>query len=459
MAFKIENEILVECDECIQNIKKNVDEHIHFEIIDFANNSEESRKRTLEYIVNILYNLNDDYNCPKSSREKVTTDLASHNQFKKEEIDEIFEKYSYETTDYSQEFLNLNNVNTSMLAEAIVESFGNPVYEWPFPKEIKYNFPFSDCDYAMLLGLCMMDVEILKCSDCGRNISNSPSNVSFGYDKSIICPVCVSEREDEFDMKGLIRSGNPTHHGTWDAQIPEFLFSGTDYFLIAHPKCKKSERPDGKGPMLVNGVWMDSCGRVVLGLECIYCGARNALKPFTKDKQIPLLDESGAKWKRVESPILQAIEKGEGKIIEFKTYLKLNPFTEKEDNKQMEKIIRGICGFLNADGGTLLIGVANDKKIIGIEHEYQILGRDKQNMDGFQLKVCDILTTNIDSNMMKFIDIDFAQIEEHDVCAINVDRSNTPCFFKNKLFVRESGRTKGKDLSEAHQYIKSHWDN
>jgi len=458
MTVKIENEILVQCDECIRNIKINVEKQIHFEIIDFLNNAEESRKRTLEYIVKTLYNLNDYYNCPKLSREKVTTDLASHNQFKKEEIDGIFEKYSYKTTDYSQEFLSSIGVSSRILAKKTIESLGDPLFEWPFPDEMKYNFPFSDCDYTKYLGLCRMDVEILECSDCGRKISNSPSNVTFGSDKSIICPVCVNEREDEFDIKGLIRSGNPTHHGTWDTQEPEFLFSGTDYFLIAHPKCKKSERPDGKGPMLVNGVWMDSCGRLVLGLECIYCGARNALKPFIKDKQIPLLDESGAKWRSVKSPILQAIETGEGKKIEFKAYLKLNPFTKKEGTKQIEKVIHGICGFLNADGGTLLIGVANDKKIIGIEHEYQTFGRDKKNIDGFQLKVCDILTTSIDSNMMKFIDIDFAQIEEHDVCAIYVGKSNTPCFFKNKLFVRESGRAVGKDMPEAHQYIISHWD-
>ena len=74
--------------------------------------------------------------------------------------------------------------------------------------------------------------------------------------------------------------------------------------------------------MEVNGVWIDDVGRIVLSLECVYCGARNALKPFTKQGEIPLLNESGAVWKRFESPILELIENGENGTVEFKSSLR-----------------------------------------------------------------------------------------------------------------------------------------
>ena len=37
------------------------------------------------------------------------------------------------------------------------------------------------------------------------------------------------------------------------------------------------------------------------------------------------------------------------------------------DKKMEAEILEAVCGFLNADGGTLLVGVANDGTIVGIE--------------------------------------------------------------------------------------------
>lgn len=451
MVQKVENDILVECDECLQYIKLNVEEKKPFLI-------KESREETLEFIIRTLYRSKDYDNFPNLSRYEVTQDLVNHNQFKKEEIDIIFEEYSYNTVDYSHEFLEVNGIDIRELGNARIDILGDPFAEWPFPKETKYSFPFSDCDHTMYLGLCRMDIEMLECPECGMTVTNSPSNVSLGYEKNLICPYCFNKREDEFDVKGLLKPGYPIHHGIWDTQEPEFLFSGTDYFAFAHPKCRKSKRDDGKGPMFVNGLWVDSCGRVVLSLECEYCGARNALKPFTKDKkQPPLFDASGAIWKRIESPIKDAIERGEGKRIEFKSFLEYNPFTKMDDSKQIDKVMQGICGFLNAEGGILLIGITNDKKIIGIEDEYRTYGRDKKNTDGFQLKLGDAISNCIDNNAIKFIEIEFSKINEHDVCGIVIKKSDTPRYFKDRFFVREAGRTVEKTMPQAHEYIKSHW--
>ncbi|QLC49029.1 ATP-binding protein [Methanolobus zinderi] len=457
MSYKIKNEILVDCDECIHYIKNKIKQKEHFFITEFADTFEQSRGEILEFIVKSLYDLKDNYNYPDFSRHTVTQELVDHGQFKKEEIDVVFEKYSYDTDDYSEEFMSLNEIDFEDYLKATANTSADPFGEWPFPKETKYNFPFSDCDYIMYLGLCKMDVEYLECPDCGNKISNSPINVTLGYDKSLVCPFCINRRDNEFDIKGLLKPGYPVHHGTWQSQNPEFLFSGTDYFAFAHPKCKKSERDDGKGPMFVSGLWIDSCGRVVLSLECVYCGARNALKPFTKEKHVPIFDASGAIWKRIESPIKEAIEKGEGKRIEFKSFLEYNPFTQKTDSKQIDKVMQGICGFLNAEGGILLLGITNDKKIIGIEDEYQTYGRDKKNTDGFQLKLGDVISNCIDKNVIKFIEIEFSKIDEHDVCGIIIKKSDIPRYFKERFFVREAGRTVEKTMSQAHEYIRSHW--
>jgi hypothetical protein len=340
-----------------------------------------------------------------------------------------------------------------------VASFGSSSEENALPYEEKYNFLPYDCDYRRLLGLCRMDVEILECPDCGRPVSNTPSNVSYGYSRSLICPFCIGKREDEFDNRGLAKPGNPLHHGIWDTQEPEFHFSGTDYFMVAHPKCRKSTRDDKKGPMFVNGIWVDAGGKVVLGLECIYCGARNALKPFVKDEQIPLLDASGSIWKRIESPILEAIEKVENRRVEFKSFLSYNPFRDENDSSQISEVVGGVCGFLNTDGGILVIGVTNDKEVVGIEKEYGTYGKDKRNIDGYQLRLNAILTDKINKNVMKYVDLIFERIGEHDVCGIVVEKADCPQYYGQDFFVREAGRTVNKNTSDAVEYCRLHWRN
>ena len=43
-------------------------------------------------------------------------------------------------------------------------------------------------------------------------------------------------------------------------------------------------------------------------------------------------------------------------------------------NRSLEEIVlKTIAGFLNGDGGTLLIGVTDDKQIIGLENDYKTL--------------------------------------------------------------------------------------
>lgn len=319
---------------------------------------------------------------PQSCRKKISQVLLEHGQFGREEIDEIFNQHSHESANYTNEFVS-NHPEIDFF-DLLFKKYSELNEGNKRIVEIRYIFPFSDCDYKKFIGFCKMDIEILKCPDCGMEVTNTPDNVTWGHD--VVCPVCSNNRKDEFDSKGLIRVGRPAHHGSWDTQEPEFFYTGTDYFAILHPICSKSPREDKKGFMEVNGVWVDDCGRIVLSLECVFCGARNALKPFTKKGEVQLLNESGAVWKRVESPVLEMIEKGENDKVEFKSSLRWD-YKEKRVNKELEyEIARACTGFMNVNGGILLIGVDNDKNILGIEKDYDTLGKGKQNEDGFELR-------------------------------------------------------------------------
>ncbi len=206
-------------------------------------------------------------------------------------------------------------------------------------------------------------MEILNCPDCGKEVANTPDNVTWGFEHDLVCPECSIKRENEFDYRGLIKAGRPRHHRNWNVQKPEFVYTGTDYFEILHPICSKSPRKDKKGFMEVNGVWVDDSGRIVLSLECKFCSARNALKPHAKEGEIPLLNESG---------------------------------------------------------GFLLIGVEDNKNVLGLENDYNTL-KGKKNEDGFELQFTEVINRYIGKEYRKFLNVAFENIYGKNICYIEMN--------------------------------------
>ena len=65
---------------------------------------------------------------------------------------------------------------------------------------------------------------------------------------------------------------------------------------------------------------------------------------------------------------------GEGERIEFKTYARWDIQLGRVNRALEEAVARTIAGFLNHDGGTLLIGVTDAGNVAGLEADYQTLG-------------------------------------------------------------------------------------
>lgn len=68
-------------------------------------------------------------------------------------------------------------------------------------------------------------------------------------------------------------------------------------------------------------------------------------------------------------------------VVEFKSTARWD-LKANEPNKAMEDaVVKTVAGFLNADGGTLLIGIGPDREVIGLEYDYWRV--KPQNGDGF----------------------------------------------------------------------------
>ena len=73
----------------------------------------------------------------------------------------------------------------------------------------------------------------------------------------------------------------------------------------------------------------------------------------------------------------ELIKRGESKTLEFKSTLRWNLKEDRQDDKGVtHAVLKTIAAFLNTEGGDLLIGVADDGSIVGIERD-QLENDDK----------------------------------------------------------------------------------
>lgn len=158
----------------------------------------------------------------------------------------------------------------------------------------------------------------------------------------------------------------------------------------------------------------------------------------------------------------ELITGGENNYVEFKSSLRWDLKAENV-NKELEYVIaKTIVAFLNTEGGTLIIGVNDEKEIIGIENDYKTFGK-KQNQDGFMLKLSDIINNYIGKEFHQYINSRITKVESKDICIVSISKSNLPSYCKinnsDKFFVRAQASTEPLGYQEAVEYIKAHWNN
>ncbi len=154
----------------------------------------------------------------------------------------------------------------------------------------------------------------------------------------------------------------------------------------------------------------------------------------------------------------ELLEKGESELIEFKSSLRWD-YNQNKTNKELEfAVLKTIAAFLNTRRGHLLIGVADDGSIIGLEKDYQSL--KKKNRDGFEQYIMNLVSNNIGTNYCQNIQVSFFERQGKDICVIEVNQIKAIAFLKfgeNTFFyIRTGNHTRELDIQEALKYIRKH---
>jgi predicted HTH transcriptional regulator len=154
---------------------------------------------------------------------------------------------------------------------------------------------------------------------------------------------------------------------------------------------------------------------------------------------------------------MRTLRTGESKTIEFKQTFSVDVKTNKKE-KYIEKVIlKTLVAFLNTDGGILLVGVRDDKNIIGIQEEIKKCYR---NDDKFLLHFKNLIKTAIGESFYPFIDYRLVDIENCKILRIDCAPSNVPCYFESKEFyVRTNPATDKLEGPKMVDYIQRHFKN
>lgn len=174
-------------------------------------------------------------------------------------------------------------------------------------------------------------------------------------------------------------------------------------------------------------------------------------------KDLSLIDRIKAE---VDKDLSLLILEGEGATLEFKSSFRWD-LAESRINRALEAVvIKTIAGFLNSQsGGNLLIGVADNGDILGLEKDFQTL--KKPDQDGFEQAVMTAVSSNLGADICPFVHILFYALEQRQVCRVIITPANRPVFVVQnnapKFFVRTGGGTRDLNIQEAVSYIFHRW--
>jgi hypothetical protein len=163
-------------------------------------------------------------------------------------------------------------------------------------------------------------------------------------------------------------------------------------------------------------------------------------KAVKEEKEIEMFD------------LTEKIMHGESQEIEFKSTLRTNLHTNNRDPKMEYTVLRTIAGFLNTNGGRLIIGVSDDGKPIGLEID------DFPNEDKMSLHLVNIVKSRLGVLVMNDLHIHFDDYEDSRVLVVRCNKSNQPVFLKHenteKFFIRTGPSTTELTPSQTQSYIK-----
>lgn len=153
------------------------------------------------------------------------------------------------------------------------------------------------------------------------------------------------------------------------------------------------------------------------------------------------------------------IRLGESEHIEFKSTARWDLRAGKVSKVLVDVVAKTIAALANHQGGSLLIGVADDGEIVGLEHDYRTL--KSGDRDGFTQLVMTLVRERLGGHVCRVVHVLYASVDDQDVCRVVVEPADEPVYLlrgsQAHFFVRTGNASRELDAREIVQYVASRW--
>jgi hypothetical protein len=156
--------------------------------------------------------------------------------------------------------------------------------------------------------------------------------------------------------------------------------------------------------------------------------------------------------KDYENDLYRLINDGESEHLEFKSTMRMN-LKSGVAGKEIELAwLKGLVAFLNTDGGILLLGVADDGTVLGLEPDRF------ENDDKCRLHFKNLLHQHVGPELSPYVRFDLYRLEDKQVAAVECERAKDPVFLRNKnqesFYIRNGPSNVELQVSRALKYVQ-----
>ena len=122
-------------------------------------------------------------------------------------------------------------------------------------------------------------------------------------------------------------------------------------------------------------------------------------------------------------------------------------------------VLKTVAGFMNAQGGILLLGVGDEGQVFGLDADYRTIA--KGGRDRYENWLTTLFEARLGKPAATRTTISFDVVDGKDVCRVDVEPSLTPIYVTREaaadLYVRINNSTRLLNTAEAVEYVADHW--
>jgi predicted HTH transcriptional regulator len=167
-----------------------------------------------------------------------------------------------------------------------------------------------------------------------------------------------------------------------------------------------------------------------------------------------------------EQRVRELLADDECRDIEFKSSLicdlrayREEPARHARSDGVTHSALKSVCAFANSGGGTLIIGVEDDRSICGLAPDYEVTGFDR---DRWENHFRNLIATKFWQGRLvnSFVHVEFFITGDHEIALVEVVGRTETTFLqharenRNEFYVRQGNRTVSLDIHEFETWIR-----